>query len=144
MQILSFTLYEIKQCPPLREGANNNGWDFIQKLQVPLLVNSCLVILFYMYIHYYFMHGICICTCITSRCCELTSISCPSLWARSQGVFVGAVVCRVQSPECGAAEGADLLHGSPGDRRANNKRKKRACRGHASRGQFRTCCSSVL
>lgn len=129
-----FTLYEIKQCPPLCEGANNNisessttwMWFYTEAASVPYswihawldtmgLWFHVYTLLFYawqlpMYMHY-----------ISLLRADFNLMSFPllgrSMWElwRSAGL----------SPESHAAEVADLLHGSPANSFWSAKNKKR-------------------
>lgn len=97
-----------------------------------------------MYIHYYFTPGICLCTCITYHCCELTSIWCPSLfWVGLRESMWELWRSAGLSPESHAAEVADLLHGSPANSFWSAKNKKREIT-PAECNSARYCSSDLL
>lgn len=97
-----------------------------------------------MYIHYYFTRGICLCTCITYHCRELTSIWCPSLfWVGPRESMWEPWRSAGLSPESHAAEVADLLHGSPANSFWSAKNKKREIT-QAEYNSARYCSSDPL
>lgn len=117
------------------------GRDFIQKLWVSRTVEFMHGYIQwaygFMYIHYYFMCGICLCTCTTYHCCELSSISCPSLfWVGPRESMWELWRSAGLSPESHATEFADLLHRTPSNSFWSAKNKKKDERAEITQAEY--------